>query len=217
MKIVRDVKSNSIIIITGILLISLLLNVYQFIDNTKYKNELAMTSYKNIEEIRTRNEFVLDLLDKCIVAGKVTNEDLLSLYKNYTKIVTAEVELWNHYLNQKGDLKNLVEERRIDESNINNSEVYWNIEEVIFSCLTRDDKVESELKLKDKLLEDFYIMKNISKEMDDFFVTFNSKYLESKEGEEKSVEVIKKKYWVDILNGIHKINEKYIDYQFIVE
>ena len=98
MKVKTNIKDNCFIVIILILMISLILNIYQNISNKKYFYELGKQNFSNIEEIRSRNESILSILDSCIVAGSVNNVDLLTLYKNYTKISEAELNLWNNYI-----------------------------------------------------------------------------------------------------------------------
>ena len=85
-------------IIVLILMISFTVNIYQSILSKKYCYELGKQNYSKIEEIRFRNESILSILDSCVTAESVNNGDLLTLYKNYSKISEAELNLWNNYL-----------------------------------------------------------------------------------------------------------------------
>lgn len=100
MKTKTNIKDNCLMVIVVILMISFTMNIYQSILNNKYSYELGKQNYSKIEEIRYRNESIFSILDSCVTAGSVNNVDLLTLYKNYSKITEAELGLWNNYLNQ---------------------------------------------------------------------------------------------------------------------
>jgi hypothetical protein len=209
-----DKKSSYMLIVTSVLLISLLLNVYQKIDGSIYKKEIGNEINKSVEEIRTRNESILLTLEGCLVSESITKEEVLTLYKNYSLISISELNLWEKYLNnienswfKKDDKVNLAE------SNQNN--IFANIEDLIYSLLLNSvsDNTDS-IKLNEKLLVDIVVMKEISYELNEYFNVFMSEKLGNLEGEDKAKKMINKEYWIDILNYIESINNKYKDYMF---
>lgn len=209
-----DKKSSYMLIVTSVLLISLLLNVYQKIDGSIYKKEIGNEINKSVEEIRTRNESILLTLEGCLVSESITKEEVLTLYKNYSLISISELNLWEKYLNnienswfKKDDKVNLAE------SNQNN--IFANIEDLICSLLLNSvsDNTDS-IKLNEKLLVDIAVMKEISYELNEYFNVFMSEKLGNLEGEDKAKKMINKEYWIDILNYIESINNKYKDYMF---
>lgn len=209
-----DKKSSYMLIVTSVLLISLLLNVYQKIDGSIYKKEIGNEINKSVEEIRTRNESILLTLGGCLVSESITKEEVLTLYKNYSLISISELNLWEKYLNnienswfKKDDKVNLAE------SNQNN--IFANIEDLIYSLLLNSvsDNTDS-IKLNEKLLVDIAVMKEISYELNEYFNVFMSEKLGNLEGEDKAKKMINKEYWIDILNYIESINNKYKDYMF---
>ena len=209
-----DKKSSYMLIVTSVLLISLLLNVYQKIDGSIYKKEIGNEINKSVEEIRTRNESILLTLEGCLVSESITKEEVLTLYKNYSLISISELNLWEKYLNnienswfKKDDKVNLAE------SNQNN--IFANIEDLIYSLLLNSvsDNNDS-IKLNEKLLVDIAVMKEISYELNEYFNVFMSEKLGNLEGEDKAKKMINKEYWIDILNYIESINNKYKDYMF---
>lgn len=209
-----DKKSSYMLIVTSVLLISLLLNVYQKIDGAIYKKEIGNEINKSVEEIRTRNESILLTLEGCLVSESITKEEVLTLYKNYSLISISELNLWEKYLNnienswfKKDDKVNLAE------SNQNN--IFANIEDLIYSLLLNSvsDNTDS-IKLNEKLLVDIAVMKEISYELNEYFNVFMSEKLGNLEGEDKAKKMINKEYWIDILNYIESINNKYKDYMF---
>ena len=174
MKVKTNIKDNCFIVIILILMISLILNIYQNISNKKYFYELGKQNFSNIEEIRSRNESILSILDSCIVAGSVNNVDLLTLYKNYTKISEAELNLWNNYIADDNILrkfKNKSKDKVLDIKPKN--EIYSEIEELLYSHIQNDmtEKIDV-IELKGKVLEDFKILRSLSYDLNNYFNNF---------------------------------------------
>ncbi|MBX9138884.1 MULTISPECIES: hypothetical protein [unclassified Clostridium] len=219
MKIKTNIKDNCFIIIVVILMISFTANIYQAILNEKYSYELGKQNYSKIEEIRFRNEAILSILDSCVNAESVNNVDLLTLYKNYSKISEAELSLWNNYLADdnktlrifKNKNKNIVVNTKTK------NELYSQIEELIYSYIQNDmTKKIDVIELKDKIAEDFKALKDMASDLNNYFNNFyeeNCNVPESK----KEEKMIKEDYWVDILQGIQEVNNKYVEYSFTYE
>lgn len=212
MKTKIDKKSCCVLTITLILLISLLVNVFLNLSNSKYKIEIGQDVYKSIEEIRTRNEYILIVLDGCLASKSITKEEILTLYKNYNLIDIAELNLWEHYLK---DMENTIFEKKTDTLFECKNEVFSDIEELVYTTLLNYmgdscDKIE----LDEDLSNDMYVMREISRDLNDYFDNFTENNLQGLEGEERAEKIIKKKYWADMLKGIEQINYRYKDYMF---
>ncbi|MDU2334836.1 hypothetical protein, partial [Veillonella sp.] len=149
----------------------------------------------------------------------VNNVDLLTLYKNYSKISEAELSLWNNYLADdnktlrifKNKNKNIVVNTKTK------NELYSQIEELIYSYIQNDmTKKIDVIELKDKIAEDFKALKDMASDLNNYFNNFyeeNCNVPESK----KEEKMIKEDYWVDILQGIQEVNNKYVEYSFTYE
>lgn len=218
MKVKTNIKDNCFIVIILILMISLILNIYQNISNKKYFYELGKQNFSNIEEIRSRNESILSILDSCIVAGSVNNVDLLTLYKNYTKISEAELNLWNNYIANDNILrkfKNKSKDKVLDIKPKN--EIYSEIEELLYSHIQNDmtEKIDV-IELKGKVLEDFKILRSLSYDLNNYFNNFYKENCSVSESKKEKL-IINKEYWIDMLKGIEEINNKYVEYSFTYE
>lgn len=217
MKTKTNIKDNCLMVIVVILMISFTMNIYQSILNNKYRYELGKQNYSKIEEIRYRNESIFSILDSCVTAGSVNNADLLTLYKNYSKITEAELSLWNNYLNQ--DIKffsnNKNKAKNITVTTTTKSELYSEIEELIYSYIQNDmtERVDV-IELKGKVLTDFETLKDISSDINNYFNDFYEKKC-NVPNSKKEKKMINEDYWIDILEGIQEINNKYIEYGFI--
>ncbi|WP_300902860.1 hypothetical protein [uncultured Clostridium sp.] len=218
MKVKTNIKDNCFIVIILILMISLILNIYQNISNKKYFYELGKQNFSNIEEIRSRNESILSILDSCIVAGSVNNVDLLTLYKNYTKISEAELNLWNNYIADDNILrkfKNKSKDKVLDIKPKN--EIYSEIEELLYSHIQNDmtEKIDV-IELKGKVSDDFKILRSLSYDLNNYFNNFYKENCSVSESKKEKL-IINKEYWIDMLKGIEEINNKYVEYSFTYE
>ena len=206
-------------IIVVILMISFTANIYQAILNKKYWYELGKQNYNKIEEIRFRNESILSILDSCVTAESVNNGDLLTLYKNYSKISEAELSLWNNYLADDNKIlrkfknkgKNIVVNTKTK------NELYSEIEELIYSYIQNDmtEKIDV-IELNGKAANDFKTLRSMALDLNNYFNSFYEENCNVPESKKEDI-MIKEDYWVDILQGIQEVNNKYVEYSFTYE
>ena len=219
MKIKTNIKDNCFIIIILILMISFTVNIYQAILNKKYCYELGKQNYSKIEEIRFRNESIFSILDSCVTAESVNNGDLLTLYKNYSKISEAELSLWNNYLADDNKIlrkfknkgKNIVVNTKTK------NELYSEIEELIYSYIQNDmtEKIDV-IELKGKVADDFKTLRSMAMDLNNYFNSFYEENCNVSNSEKEKV-MINEDYWVDILQGTQEVNNKYVEYNFTYE
>lgn len=200
-----------------ILLISLVVNVFNSIDNSKYKYKVSKASYKNIEDIRSRNEKNIVILQESIDAALLTNQDLLTLYKNYTSISSCMISLWDEYSFYTDNEWSLTK-KEIDTTKVLSNEVSGRIGDYLGLLL--EEEMETQLasvEIKGETLEKFETMKMLANDIKVFYDTFYEKQLGNTVDEEREKKVIKKSYWIDMLEGINNISEEYGDYNFAVK
>lgn len=214
MKTKSNTKDNCFIVIVAILMISFTINIYQAILNNKYSYELGKQNYSKIEEIRYRNEAILATLESCVTAGSVNNVDLLTLYKNYSKITEAELVLWNNYLSQDSRIFIKNKDKNITMPTTTKSELYSQIEELIYSYIQNDmtEKVDI-IELSGNVLDDFETLRDLSADLNNYFNDFYKENCNVSDSE-KEKKMISKDYWIDILQGIQEVNNKYVEYSF---
>lgn len=217
MKIKTNIKDNCFIIIVIILIISFAINIYQFIFNKKYCYELGKQNYSKIEEIRFRNESILSILNSCVTAESVNNVDLLTLYKNYSKISESELSLWNSYLTENNKILNNFKNKskNIVVNTKTKNELYSEIEELIYSYIQNDmtEKIDV-IELKGKVADDFNTLKSMALDLNNYFNSFYEENCNVSEYKKEKI-MISENYWIDILQGIQEVNNKYIEYSFI--
>lgn len=213
-------KNNSVLIIIGTLIISLLINVYSSVMNSRYKLLIGKETYNSAREIKTRNESVLSLLDQCIKAKSVTNEEMLVLYKNYTVISDEYNNLWSKYKDYgKEELISFNKKSKtLDYSTEMPNQVYSRIETLLFEYLSLEMKNHNEkIVLEGSVLDDFVAMNNMSQSLNDFYTDFNNTNIKDVDEEKKESIYIKNEYWVDILNGINSVVEPYLNYDYTLK
>lgn len=211
-------KDKCFIIILTILFISFILNCYQVIVNKRYKRIIESTCYGNVEEIRMKNESVLSILESSIKAASITNDELLTLYKNYSAIANAETELLEYYLEYKDNPSIKTSKNDVSITNENVNEMYWEIEEVIYSYIKGDLIEKSEaMKISGKVLDDFNVLKEMSEKLNQYYISFYDDNFAKLDEEKRADEIISNAYWLDILNQLQNITMKYLDYEFSTE
>ena len=208
-------KDKCFIAILTILFISFFLNCYQVIVNKRYKRTIELTCYGNIEEIRIKNESVLSILDKCIKARNISNEELLKLYKNYSAIANAEIDLLEYYLEYRDNPNIKTSNKNVSIENKNINGIYWQIEEVIYSYIKSNlsEKTES-MKINDDKLEEVSVLKEMAEKLNEYYISFYNENCSNLDEDSRAVKIIKHAYWINILKEIQNINEEYIDYGF---
>lgn len=210
-------KNNSVIIIVGILLVSLLMNIYTAVMNSKYKMKAGKESYRYIEDVKHRNESALIILEQGIEAKSISNEELLSLYKSYNSILDSMVQLGVAYSTYEDSYLVKISEKN-NLADMKQSDVYKCIENLIFEYLNLEMKnAKAKLVLEDKVLSDFVKIKEVSVDVQDYLNKFNEQNLADVKDEKRENKIIKKDYWMDMYLGVNETIEKYIDYPFNIE
>lgn len=217
MKSYKISKNNSILLIIIVLVISLTTNVYTAIMNSRYKILIGKETYKSVEEIRSRNESVLNTLNQCIQAGSINNEELLALYKSYSSISEEFTNLWANYRDYgKEEIISINKKAKISKEIPN--EVYPRIESLLFEYLSFEMKNRNEkVVLEGETLDNFKAMNNMATQLDEFYKEFNENKFKNVDEEEKELLTIKKNYWIDVLEGMNSIMDPYLNYEFTIK
>ena len=217
MKSYKISKNNSILLIVFVLVVSLLINVYTSIMNSRYKVLIGKETYKSVEEIRSRNEGVLNTLNQCIKARSISNEELLTLYKSYSSISEEFTSLWANYRDYgKEEIISIKKKSKISKEIPN--EVYSRIESLLFEYLSFEMKNHNEKIILDgETLDNFEAMSNMATQLDEFYKEFNENKFKNVDQEKKELLTIKKDYWMDVLEGINSIMDQYLIYEFAIK
>lgn len=204
-------------IISVVLIVSVVVNIYSIMKLNDYKYKVGKQSYLNIEDIKQRNEKNMDILSKGIEAGTIKNEELLKLYKNYDAMSSEIMELWQQYGEYTQNSK-IIFSKNIKTNKIVENDIHGKIKEYMLSTLNREMKNErSNLRLEGEDLQSFKYMYEISSRIYESFNKFNDENLKGITGEEKEKKVIKEHYWVDMLQSIYDISNDFINVQWKIE
>lgn len=199
-----------------ILLISFLVNVYISIDNYKFKYRVGRESYTNIEKIKSTNKTNNEILNNAIKIGSLDNMELLKLYKNYGELSDSMVSLWDEYSFYEENISVLdFSKKKIYKNNVVFNDIYGTIEEYFRSLMDEEMKKQSyKVELTGKTLENFNSILIISNKIDSYYDEFYNKNLSSVDIEDREKTIIKKYYWIEMLEDINEINQKYINSEF---
>ncbi|MFT8351509.1 hypothetical protein [Clostridium saccharoperbutylacetonicum] len=214
----RKLKSTDYIMLLSIfLIISVIVNIYSMVKLNNYKYKIGQQSYIEIEDFKQKNEINLNILTKSIEQSSIKNEDLLKLYKNYDAMSSDIMELWQQYGSYSQNAIPFFT-KNIKTDKVMENEIHGKIKEYTLSLLNKDMKNQAnKLVLKDDDLISFKFMYDISSKINNYFTEFNDKTLNNITGEEKEKKVINGHYWIDILDGVYKISDNYINLQWKVE
>ena len=211
-------KSKDFILILSILLsISILVNIFSISKINVYKYSIGKESYSDIEEIRQRNEGIMEVLNKSLDNGSIRNEEMLQLFKNYNIIATNIINLWQQYSDYTNRSLSIFT-KSIESNNIIENDIYGKIKEYMSSTLNKEMRnEESKLILEGKDLECFEVMESMSIRLYDYFNEFNKSKFQGYNMEDREKKVIKYHYWIDMLNGIYDISNDYINVEWNIE
>ena len=95
------------------------------------------------------------------------------------------------------------------------NDIYGTIEEYFRSLMDEEMKTQSyKIELTGKTLENFNSILTISNTIDSYYDEFYEKNLSSVDIEDREKVIIKKYYWIEMLEDINEINQKYINSDF---
>ncbi|MFW2489083.1 hypothetical protein ACN077_10950 [Clostridium chromiireducens] len=215
---VKGIKNIDYIMLLSVLLvISIIFNLYTFFKLNNYKYKIEQQSYTKIEDFKQRNESNMDILSKSVEEKSIKNEDLLKLYKNYDVMSSDTMELWQQYGSYMQNAIPLFS-KNIKTKKIMENDIHGRIKEYMLSVLNKEMKNERDkFILESEDLESFKSMHEISSKLYEYFNDFNEKTLNGVTGEAKEKKVIKEHYWIDMLEGIYDISDSYVNLQWKIE
>ncbi|NFG28113.1 hypothetical protein FC777_13450 [Clostridium botulinum] len=204
------------IIITALFILSLIINIFSYVNIRNYKYRIGKESQISIEDVRQRNESNMDILNMSIDQSCIKNEELLKLYKNYEIITNDIIKLWEQYGEYKANNFSMFS-KKIETKKIIENDVHSRIKEYMFIVLNEAMKNrKSGLILSENYLNDFVIMQELSRKIYTYFEEFNSEKLSNFTGIDREKKIIMNNYWIDMLQGIYDISDEYSNIQWSV-
>lgn len=206
-----------IMLISLLLIVSIIVNIYAIFKIDNYKYKIGQQSYIEIEDIKQRNESNMDILSKSIEDSSIKNGELLKLYKNYDAITSDIMELWQQYGSYTQNSLSTFS-KKIETNKRMENDIHGKIKEYMLSVLNRETKNEkSKLQLDNQDVQSFKDMYEISSRIYEYLNKFNEETLKGITGEDKEKKVIKEHYWIDMLEGIYDISDDYVNLQWKIE
>ncbi|NFN14746.1 hypothetical protein FDB56_07485 [Clostridium botulinum] len=204
------------IIITALFILSLIINIFSYVNIRNYKYRIGKESQISIEDVRQRNESNMDIINMSIDQSCIKNEELLKLYKNYEIITNDIIKLWQQYCEYKANNFSMFSKKIETKKTIEN-DVHSRIKEYMFIVLNVAMKNrESGLILSENYLNDFVVMQELSRKIYTYFEEFNSEKLSNFTGIDREKKIIMNNYWIDMLQGIYNISDEYSNIQWSV-
>lgn len=210
-------KNDSVRIIVITLFISLSLNFYNSVLNSKYKILLGRETYNSLLELRTKNESSSNILNTCIKAKSINNQELFTLYKNFSSIHKEFNSLWLKYKTYKEE-KPITIGKRESVVSETSSDVYKRIENLLYEYMNYQMNNDNEfLILGGSDFNNFRAIESLTRELNDYFIDFDSKNYKDLDEEKKRLVSIKEKHWVRSLKEINSLLEPYLNHEFIIK
>jgi hypothetical protein len=207
-------NSQYISFIVVILVISFIVNVFLSLDNGDYKERIGKKSSDELEDIIHSNETIKDILTNSIQSKCILKTDLVKIASQYDQLYLSVWGLMDDYSYYKTSKKLLLK----DDGNINYdvtndtvSKIKLYMNKFVESNISLSgDKIE----LKTNDLLNFQKMNDFSKEIDSYFKDTIKKDSSdgTYDGMKDKLEV--KNYWIDMLNNIFNISNKYSNFEF---
>lgn len=211
----KIMNRNRILAIIVALMLSLILNVGMISQILKYRYKIGTEAYNYIESVRSINENNIVLLKKAMDTGSIDNMGLLKLYKNYSDLNDDMASLWNEYIYYEENRRFLISKKNIDTSNVTVGDVNSKIEDFFNDILEMEMQTQNyKITLEGNIMEKFQVIYSLENEKSNYYNEFCINELKGSIQNEKKDKIIKKHYWMDILQGYNDISKEYIDYEF---
>lgn len=213
----KKMKSFEIVLVL-VLSISIMLNIILLSVSYKDNYKAGKESYNSTLSIRAINETNNEILKKAIDSGNIDNLELLKLYQNYSNISEDIADLWYEYSYYRESRMVFQKVKEIDTDNVMINEVHERIEDYFQSILETEMTTQNyNVNVSEKLLNNFKVMLEISNKIKDYYNKIFDEKLDNVNEEERLKKIVRKHYWIDILNKLNEVDNKYIDYEFTLE
>ncbi|WP_160674216.1 hypothetical protein [Clostridium sp. C8-1-8] len=207
-------NSQYISFIVMILLISFIVNVFLSFDNGGYKERIGKKSSDELEDIVHRNETIKDILTNSIQSKCILKTDLVKMSSQYDQLYLSIWGLMDDYSYYKTSKKLLVKDDGNIDYDVTNdtvSKIKLYMNKFVESNISLSgDKIE----LKTNDLLNFQKMNDFSKELDSYFKNTIKKNSSDGTYDGMKDKLEGKNYWIDMLNNVFNISNKYSNFEF---
>ena len=203
-------KNGKIILcISVILIISIIINIFQIMMISEYRQRVGSITYNNVINVKNTNISNNDILLKSIETSTIEITDLLKLYKNYGVISNNIMSLWDEYNFYKNNNYIFIKkEIKTDVTVVN--EIHSRMEEYLNSLIQKNiNKKVDKIAINGGDLQNFIEMQELSSEIIDFYTSFIKENMDGMDTNQRKDIIINEYYWIDILDNIDTITKDY--------
>lgn len=209
-------KNGKIILcISVILIISIIINIFQIMIISEYRQRVGSITYNNVINVKNTNISNNDILLKSIETSTIEITDLLKLYKNYGVISNNIMSLWDEYNFYKNNNYIFIKkEIKTDVTVVN--EIHSRMEEYLNSLIQKNiNKKVDKIAINGGDLQNFIEMQELSSEIIDFYTSFIKENMDGMDTNQRKDIIINEYYWIDILDNIDTITKEYNEFNII--
>ena len=209
-------KNGKIILcISVILIISIIINIFQIMMISEYRQRVGSITYNNVINVKNTNISNNDILLKSIETSTIEITDLLKLYKNYGVISNNIMSLWDEYNFYKNNNYIFIKkEIKTDVTVVN--EIHSRMEEYLNSLIQKNiNKKVDKIAIYGGDLQNFIEMQELSSEIIDFYTSFIKENMDGMDTNQRKDIIINEYYWIDILDNIDTITKEYNEFNII--
>lgn len=209
---------NCFFIVVIILVISFSLNIYFALDNKRYEKKIGERSNNEICSIKDKNEANLIMLEMVTEKGSISKKDITKLYSNYNEISKNLYVLLEEYNEYKDD-RTIFNKKVVENNGYILDDIYAKGNSFILYIMEHNETESVEdikvFKLNESDNTNFKMLYNLSVDIKEYFDKLTEKF--PIEGDKFKDEIIKKNLWIDILDDLKKINDKYSSFTLPTE
>ena len=209
-------KNGKIILcISVILIISIIINIFQIMMISEYRQRVGSITYNNVINVKNTNISNNDILLKSIETSTIEITDLLKLYKNYGVISNNIMSLWDEYNFYKNNIYIFIKKDiKTDVTVVN--EIHSRMEEYLNSLIQKNiNKKVDKIAINGGDLQNFIEMQELSSEIIDFYTSFIKENMDGMDTNQRKDIIINEYYWIDILDNIDTITKEYNEFNII--
>lgn len=207
-------KNIYVLAIVITLFVSFCLNIYLLTLKEVYKNRTGKKIYNEILLAKNNNEKILKSLELWNGDNKINKKELIEMNYNYEELHDNILQLLDEYnFYQSSNIVFL--SKKVDTGEIVENDIYNQILSYMDQIIQKGLYECGEyLELKESDENNLKIMLTISNNVKNYFDEIIGSTSKDNDYEEFRKKVLKDDFWVDVLQSINKINDKYKNLDF---
>ncbi|SFU81880.1 hypothetical protein SAMN04487886_11874 [Clostridium sp. DSM 8431] len=185
MKKVSGKFKKNLWIITGVLILSLMLNTVLILKINKYSYKIGTETYSYIKQAKLIHESNEQILKDTLYIGSIDSMSALKLYKNYNNLSEAINYLWNEYIYYEDNRRFVILNKNIDTTSLTAIDINYKIQDFLGKLLESEIQNNNKIELSGDIRQDFIEIFNLEKEKVQYYKNFSDKNLNYDEEDKK--------------------------------